>query len=99
MKQAPKTLMQPCSTPDLEEALEVLASWVVPNASFRICVGQTGTRTGNPNGSGNSPWPQFTNQSGAAAVLSENVPSLSTFTEAQYAASHHCAFWDPLLGY
>jgi para-nitrobenzyl esterase len=56
-------------------------------------------RTGNPNGSGNSPWPQFTNQSDAAVVLSENVPSLSTFTEAQYAASHHCAFWDPLRGY
>jgi len=56
-------------------------------------------RTGNPNGSGNSPWPQFSNQSGAPALLSENVPSLSTFTEAQYAASHHCAFWDPILGY
>jgi para-nitrobenzyl esterase len=56
-------------------------------------------RTGNPNGSGNSPWPQFTSQPDAPVVLSENVPSLSTFTEAQYAASHHCAFWDPILGY
>jgi len=56
-------------------------------------------RTGNPNGSGNSPWPQFTNQSGAPAILSENVPSLSTFTDAQFAAEHHCAFWDPILGY
>jgi para-nitrobenzyl esterase len=56
-------------------------------------------RTGNPNGSGNSPWPQFTSQPDAPAVLSENVPSLSTFTEAEYAASHHCAFWDPILGY
>jgi para-nitrobenzyl esterase len=55
--------------------------------------------TGNPNGSGNSPWPKFINQAGAPAVLSQNVPSLSTFTDAQYAASHHCAFWDPILGY
>ena len=56
-------------------------------------------RTGNPNGSGNSPWPKFTDQAGAPAVLSQNVPSLSTFTDAQYAANHHCAFWDPILGY
>jgi para-nitrobenzyl esterase len=55
--------------------------------------------TGNPNGSGNSPWPLFTDQSGAPAVLSENVPSVSTFTDAQFAAEHHCAFWDPILGY
>jgi para-nitrobenzyl esterase len=55
--------------------------------------------TGNPNGSGNSPWPQFTAQSGAPAILSENVPSSSTFTDAQFAAEHHCAFWDPILGY
>jgi len=47
-------------------------------------------RTGNPNGSGNSPWPKFTDQAGAPAVLSQNVPSLSTFTDAQYAANHHC---------
>jgi len=56
-------------------------------------------RTGNPNGSGNSPWPKFVNQAGAPAVLSENAPSLATFTDAQYAANHHCAFWDTLLVY
>jgi len=56
-------------------------------------------RTGNPNGSGNSPWPGFVNQAGAPAVLSENAPSLGTFTDAQYAANHHCAFWDTLLIY
>jgi para-nitrobenzyl esterase len=56
-------------------------------------------RTGNPNGSGNSPWPQFTDQAATPVVLSENVPGLSTFTDAQFAANHHCAFWDPLLGY
>jgi para-nitrobenzyl esterase len=54
-------------------------------------------RTGNPNGTRNSPWPRFTDQAGAPAILSENVPSLGTFTDAQFAASHHCAFWDPIL--
>jgi para-nitrobenzyl esterase len=56
-------------------------------------------RTGNPNGSGNSPWPQFTNQAGAAAIFSQNVPTSGTLTDAQFAANHHCSFWDPLLGY
>jgi para-nitrobenzyl esterase len=56
-------------------------------------------RTGNPNGSSNSPWPHFTNQAGAPAILSQNVPSSSTLTDAQFAANHHCAFWDPILGY
>jgi para-nitrobenzyl esterase len=56
-------------------------------------------RSGNPNGSGNSPWPRFVNQAGVPAVLSENAPSLATFTDAQYAANHHCAFWDTLLVY
>jgi para-nitrobenzyl esterase len=55
--------------------------------------------TGNPNKSGNSPWPKFTSQAGAAVILSENVPSIGTFTDAQYAAEHHCTFWDPILGY
>jgi para-nitrobenzyl esterase len=49
--------------------------------------------TGNPNGKGNSPWPQYTEAAGAPAVLSENVPALSTFTLAQWSANHHCDFW------
>jgi para-nitrobenzyl esterase len=49
--------------------------------------------TGNPNGTGNSPWPQYTEASGAPAILSENVPGLSTFTLAQWSANHHCGFW------
>ena len=55
-------------------------------------------KTGNPNGSGNSPWPQFTNQVGTPGVLSQNIP-LSTWTDAQYAANHNCAFWDTILVY
>jgi para-nitrobenzyl esterase len=49
--------------------------------------------TGNPNRTGNSPWPQFTSAAGAPAVLSENVPSLSTFTLAQWSTNHNCTFW------
>ena len=51
------------------------------------------TATGNPNGKGNSPWPKYTDAAGAPAVLSENVPALSTFTLAQWSANHHCDFW------
>jgi para-nitrobenzyl esterase len=47
--------------------------------------------TGNPNGSGDSPWPRFT--SAAPVLLSEKVP-LSTVTSAQFSVNHHCAFWD-----
>jgi para-nitrobenzyl esterase len=48
--------------------------------------------TGNPNGTGNSPWPQFTTAANAPAVLSEK-PGLSTFTLAQWSDNHHCDFW------
>jgi para-nitrobenzyl esterase len=51
------------------------------------------TASGNPNGTGNSPWPQYTEQPGAPAILSETVPNLSTFTLAQWSANHHCGFW------
>jgi len=56
-------------------------------------------RTGNPNGSGNSPWPRFVNQPNTPGISSQNVPSLGTWTDAQYAARHRCAFWDTLLVY
>jgi para-nitrobenzyl esterase len=56
-------------------------------------------RTGNPNGTGNSPWPQFVNQEGVPEYLSENVPSLSTFTNAQFGARHDCDFWDKIIVY
>jgi para-nitrobenzyl esterase len=56
-------------------------------------------RTGNPNGTGNSPWPRFVNQEGVPEYLSENVPSLSTFTNAQFGARHDCDFWDKVIVY
>jgi len=49
--------------------------------------------TGNPNGTGNSPWPQYTEAADAPAVLSENVPSLSALTLGQWSANHNCGFW------
>jgi para-nitrobenzyl esterase len=56
-------------------------------------------RTGNPNGSGNSPWPRYTAGTEAPAWLIQDLPSkdrpgLSTLTDAQYAALRHCDFWD-----
>jgi para-nitrobenzyl esterase len=56
-------------------------------------------RTGNPNGTGNSPWPRFVNQEGVAEYLSENVPNLSTFTNAEFGARHDCDFWDKIIVY
>jgi len=52
--------------------------------------------TGNPNGSGNAPWPRFTAQS--PTFLSQNIP-LSTFTASQFSARHQCEFWNTVLVY
>ncbi len=54
-------------------------------------------KTGNPNGSGDSPWPKFTTTS--QRLLSQNVPSLSVKSAAEYAAYHQCGFWDTILVY
>jgi para-nitrobenzyl esterase len=54
-------------------------------------------RTGNPDRSGNSPWPRFVTKAGP--YFKENVPSSTTATDAEFAAEHHCAFWDSLLVY
>ena len=56
-------------------------------------------KTGNPNESGNMPWPRFANQEGMPEYLSENVPALSTFTNAQFGANHNCNFWDGVIVY
>ncbi len=55
--------------------------------------------TGNPNGQGNSPWPLFKDKSNKPGILSENIPSLSTYTDAQFSAKHKCLFWDSILSY
>ncbi len=51
-------------------------------------------RSGNPNGSGNTPWPRSTTNAEAPAWLIEDVSGLSVLTDAQYAALRHCDFWD-----
>jgi para-nitrobenzyl esterase len=51
-------------------------------------------RTGNPNASGNSPWPRYTGTADAPAWLIQDLPGLSTLTDAQYMALRHCDFWD-----
>jgi para-nitrobenzyl esterase len=55
-------------------------------------------RTGNPNGQGNTPWPRYEIAPGKTALLlSENIPVLSTITDAEYVAEHKCDFWDTIL--
>ena len=56
-------------------------------------------KTGNPNGTGNEPWPRFANKEGVPEYLSQNVPALSTFTNAQFGADHNCSFWDGIIVY
>lgn len=54
-------------------------------------------KSGNPNGSGDSPWPRVT--TGSPRLLSQNIPSLSVKSAADYAAYHQCEFWDTILVY
>jgi para-nitrobenzyl esterase len=53
--------------------------------------------SGNPNRSGDQPWPRYTGSS--EQYFSQNVPASSTLTAAQFAAAHHCEFWDKVLLY
>jgi para-nitrobenzyl esterase len=53
--------------------------------------------TGNPNGSGNSPWPKFTASQNAKYFV-QDVP-LSTTTISQFRAAYKCDFWDTQLSY
>ena len=53
--------------------------------------------TGNPNLHENRPWPLYEAES--EVYLLENVPRLSTLTNAQFSAEHNCAFWDGVLIY
>jgi para-nitrobenzyl esterase len=52
-------------------------------------------RTGNPNGTGNKPWPVFTTQAGPAWMI-QNLPASSTLPDDQYSALRKCAFWEPI---
>jgi para-nitrobenzyl esterase len=52
---------------------------------------------GNPNGSGDTPWPRYVDGSGP--YYSQNIPGSSTVTAEQFATQHHCDFWDSILVY
>lgn len=51
-------------------------------------------RTGNPNGSGNAPWPRYTASADVPGWLIQDSPALSAVTDARYATLRHCDFWD-----
>ncbi len=76
----------PLTEQEQELSNELVAAWT----SFMY--------TGNPNLVGNQPWPRYQEPS-SAQYLSENVPNLSTLTDAEFAAAHKCAFWDTVLIY
>lgn len=51
---------------------------------------------GNPNGTGNAPWPAYT--SGSPDFFSQKINGASTtLSTATYRAAHKCDYWDPLL--
>jgi para-nitrobenzyl esterase len=54
--------------------------------------------TGNPNGSGDAPWPRFTGD-GASKYLVQDIPSFSTMPVADFRAAHKCDFFDAQLKY
>ena len=53
--------------------------------------------TGNPNGSGDAPWPRFT-AGGDARYLMQDIP-LSTQSVADFRSAYKCDFFDPQLKY
>ena len=53
--------------------------------------------TGNPNGLGNGPWPRYRLNSNNSYFLSENIPTLSTMSDAQLYAETKCDLWDPIV--
>jgi len=55
--------------------------------------------TGNPNGSGNSPWPRFRNKKHLPGVLEQNIPFSTAITDADFVAQHKCQLWDSILSY
>jgi para-nitrobenzyl esterase len=53
--------------------------------------------TGNPNLTGDRPWPRYS--AGSEVYFSQNVPKSSIITAAQFVAAHKCSFWDSVLIY
>ncbi|HLH10515.1 MAG TPA: carboxylesterase family protein [Methylovirgula sp.] len=56
--------------------------------------------TGNPNGQGNAPWPLYTpNKPNVPSIFAETRPNLTTMSDAQFNAKHHCNFWASISTY
>jgi para-nitrobenzyl esterase len=53
--------------------------------------------TGNPNRTGNQPWPAF--HATDETYLSQTTPHLSLLRGTEFADQHHCAFWDRVQTY
>jgi para-nitrobenzyl esterase len=55
--------------------------------------------TGNPNASGDAPWPRWKKGGDTPAYLLQNAGWKTVQTNAQFAAAHNCSFWNTLLLY
>jgi para-nitrobenzyl esterase len=63
---------------------QIIAAW----ANF--------ARSGNPNGSGNSPWPLYSADANAAAWSIQDGRAPSSMADRPFSALHHCDFWDSI---
>ncbi len=76
----PDGIAHPLSLPEQTLSDELVTAWT--NFMYR----------GNPNLSGNAPWPAY--KTGSEVYLLENTPKLSTLTDAQFSNEHKCDFWE-----
>ncbi|HVZ05809.1 MAG TPA: carboxylesterase family protein [Hyphomicrobium sp.] len=53
--------------------------------------------SGNPNGNGNSPWPQYSGDD-SSKYLVQDIP-LSKMNQKKYRKKYNCDFWDTILYY
>lgn len=56
-------------------------------------------RTGNPNTKGDGPWPRWRKGDAAPAYFLQNNGWKTVQTNAQFAATHQCGFWQSILLY
>jgi len=56
-------------------------------------------RTGNPNSSGDAPWPKWKKGADTRAYFLQKDGWKTVETNAQFAAAHNCSFWNTLLLY
>jgi para-nitrobenzyl esterase len=78
----PQGIAKPLNSQQTGLSNKIVAAWV----NF--------ARTGNPNGSGNSPWPRYATSAGTPAWLIQDLGGFSSLSDRQYSLIHHCDFWD-----